>query len=538
MSRIELNEKLSILSQAAKEGTISRRQFMIRTSVLLAAGAAGLPAGAFAQAAEPQRGGFARFGLQSASQNDTMDPGSWATAFTGAAFNGSLCNNLTEILPDGSLAGDLAESWEPSDGAKRWVLQIRNGITFHDGKSLTPEDVRQSLLHHMGEGSTSGAKAIVSQIEDVAVDGSDKIVLTLHAGNADLPYLLADYHLSIFPAREDGNGIDWQRGVGTGSFTLENFEPGIAIRLKRNPNYHKNNKPYLDEVEFIGIPDATARLNALLTGEVEMISDVDVRNVPLVERSGLAKVQRIPSLRHFSFDMNASIAPFDNLDARMALKYALDREDVIRKVYLGDAKSGNDQPVAEIMEYYRDPTPRYAYDVAKAKEHLAKAGLDSLNVDLSVSEVAFPGAVDAAVLFKEHAAAAGININVVREANDGYWENVWRKKPFHGVEWYGRATCDWLFSTVFASDGAWNNTGWSNARFDDLLAAAKAETDPAVRAEQYGEMQQLIHDDGGMILVAFANYRNAVSNKLQYGEVGGITPMDNMRMTERWWMTQ
>src|SRR3546814_20008417 len=94
------------------------------------------------------------------------------------------------------------------------------------------------------------------------------------------------------------------------------------------------------------------------------------------------------------------------------------------------------------MQYYKDPTPQIDYNIEKAKEHLRKAGLQSVDVDLSVSDAAFPGAIDAAVLYKEPAAKAGININIVREADDGYWENVWLKKPFNGVDWYGRETCE------------------------------------------------------------------------------------------------
>ena len=519
-----------------RKGAVSRREFLARTTMLLAAGTAigSMPSIGRADDVQPKAGGFARFGLSDASQNDTLDPGTWVTSFTGAAFNGSLCNNLTEILPDGSITGDLAESFEPEDGAKRWVFKLRDGVTFHDGKSLKAEDVKQSFLHHMAEDSSSGARAIVAQVESIEADG-DKAIFTLKTGNADFPYLVTDYHLSIFPANADGTGIDFARGAGTGAFTLESFEPGIGVRMKRNPNYHKNNKPYFDEVEFVSVTEPTARLNALLTGEVHVINDVDVRNVPLIERNPDFAITRTPSLRHFTFDMNTSVAPFDNPDVRLALKYAIDRDDIIDKVFLGEALKGNDNPVSNVMEYYADTPPQYEYNIEKAKEHLAKAGLDSLTIDLSAAEAAFPGAVEAAVLFKEHAAPAGITINVVREADDGYWENVWLKKPFNGCDWFGRATLDWLFATSYTSDSPWNNTGWKNAHFDELHALARVETDHSKRAVIYKEMQQMLHDDGGVMTVAFVNYLYGMSGRIGHGEIGGILPADIMRMSERWW---
>lgn len=528
--------ELDYWAEKFRKGQISRREFLGRSAALvaLAGPGSGLMSN-MALAAEPKKGGFVRFGMSDASQNDTLDPGTWPASFAQGAFNGSLCNNLVEIAPDGTLVPDLAESYESSDGAKKWIFKLRKGVTFHDGKSLTVEDVRESFLFHMGENSSSGAKSILSQISSIDVDGPDTVVFNLSSGSADFPYLTADYHLSIMPAKP-GGGLDWQRGVGTGSFLLGHFEPGVSIQMTRNPNYHKENKPYLDEFEFVAITDPTARANAFVTGEIDFMNDLEVTNIPLVDRSSDLEVLRVPSLRHFSFDMDTTTPPFDNPDVRMALKYAIDRDDIIRKVYLGEAKKGNDSPVAEAMLHYKDPTPQIEYNIEKAKEHLRKAGLQSVDVDLSVSDAAFPGAIDAAVLYKEHAAKAGININIVREADDGYWENVWLKKPFNGVDWYGRATCDWLFSTVYAADAAWNNTHWNNARFNELLVAARSETDETKRAAAYAEMQQIVHDDGGVILLAFINWTYGKSKKLAHGQVGGHYPLDNLRMTERWWM--
>ncbi|MBL3674845.1 ABC transporter substrate-binding protein [Paracoccus aerius] len=482
----------------------------------------------------PKRGGRLRYGMNDGSQQDTLEPGSWATVMCGAAFNGALFNNLVELLPDGTLVGDLAESWKADEGATRWTFMLRKGVKFHDGRPFTPEDARQSLLHHMGENSTSGALSIVRQISDIVTDGDDKLIVTLSQGNADFPYLLSDYHLSVFPAKE-GGGIDWESGIGTGAFRLENFEPGIAVRLLRNPDYHKPGLPHFDEVEFISIPDRSARLNALLTGEVDVIEDVDIRNVSMIERDPDLVVHRTPSLRHLTFDMNCQTAPFDNPAVRKALKLAIDREDIITKVFLGEAEIGNDNPVARIMPFWTETPPEHRYDPEAARALLAEAGIEGLVVDLSVADSAFPGAIEAAVLFREHAAKAGITVNVIQEADDGYWDNVWLVKPFNATDWYGRVTLDWMFSTSYTSDAPWNNSGFRNARFDELYALARVEADKAQRAAQYAEMQQILHDDGGVITIAFMSWRIAMTRAIGHGETGGIMPADNHRCAERWW---
>lgn len=511
----------------------SRRGFL--GGIALAAGAVAMPASLFAQEG-PRKGGVLRYAVNDGSQQETLEPGSWSTVMCGAAFNGALCNNLVELLPDGTLAGDLAESWETNEDTTGWTFILRKGVKFHDGRPLTPEDVRQSLLHHKGEDSTSGALAIVNQISEIEIEGEDRVIVKLSEGNADFPYLLSDYHLSIFPARE-GGGIDWESGIGTGAFRLESFEPGIAIRLVRNPDYHKPGLPHFDAVEFVNIADSTARLNALLTGEVDVIEDVDVRNIGIIERNPSLKVHRTPSLRHLTFDMNCSTAPYDNPAVRKALKLAIDRDDIIAKVFMGEAEKGNDNPVASIMPLWAETPPQYAYDPDAARALLQEAGLEDVTVNLSVADTAFPGAIEAAVLFREHAARAGITVNVVQEADDGYWDNVWLVKPFNASDWYGRVTLDWLFTTSYTSDAPWNNTGFRNERFDELQQLARVETDDARRAEQYAQMQQILHDEGGVITVAFLNWRIAMTRNIGHGETGGILPADNHRCAERWWRT-
>lgn len=485
--------------------------------------------------AAPKRGGFFRIGTHDGSQTDSLDPATWPGAFTGGAFGGSMCNNLTEILPDRSVAGDLAESFESSAGATRWVFTLRKGLTFHDGRSVTAKDVVASMMHHVGPNTKSPAKVVFTLLESVKADGDRTVVFTLTGPSPDFPYMLSDYHLPIMPAKEDGT-LDLSKPLGTGPFVLEHWTPGNTAKFRRNPNYHKNNKPYFDEVEFVPIPDVVARTNALLTGEVQYISNCDIKTLGMLKRNPGIRVSSTPSMRHFSFDMNTQVAPFDDPHVRLALKYAIDRNEILDKVFFGNATIGNDSNVAKSVKYAIETTPQYAYDPQKAKEQLALAGLTSVTVDLSVSDSAFPGAVAAALLFKDQAARAGIVVNVVREPNDGYWSKVWRQKPFVAVDWYGRPTVDWLFSTTLAKGAAWNDTKFENERFNQLLIQGRSESDDAKRAAIYAEMQQIVHDDGGMMVLAFANYIDGVSNKVANGEVGGVYPLDNFKVTERWWM--
>ncbi|RVD08126.1 ABC transporter substrate-binding protein [Mesorhizobium sp. M7A.F.Ca.ET.027.02.1.1] len=525
-------------SAGFQSSQISRRELLasVAASAALASVGSVLLKPGHANAAEPTKGGFMKFGVGGGSQSDTLDPATWPSTFALAALGGSMCNNLTEILPDGSVVPDLAESFEPSEGATKWVFKLRKGSTFHNGKDVTPADIIASVRHHMGEGTNSGAKAMLAQVGSVEADGKDAVTFELKSGVADFPYLLSDFHLPIMPAKAEG-GLDWTAKVGTGPFLLEQFEPGVSAKLKRNPNYYKEGKPYLDEVEFMVIADAVALTNALVTDEVQFMEGVDIKTLNMLKRNPDIALQLVPSAGHDSFDMNTQVAPFDNKDVRLALKYAINREEIIEKIFFGTAKLGNDNPLGPSMPFAVDPQPQHAYNIEKAKEHLKKAGYETLKIDLSVAPSSATGAVEAASLFKEQAAKAGIEINLVLEANDGYWDKVCLKKPFASAEYFGRATADWLFTQFYQTGADWNPTHFSNKRFDELLVAARGETDQAKRGSQYAEMQQILHDEGGAIVYAFLNYTNAVSKKVGFNKVGGVFPLDNGRASERWWLT-
>jgi peptide/nickel transport system substrate-binding protein len=233
--------------------------------------------------------------------------------------------------------------------------------------------------------------------------------------------------------------------------------------------------------------------------------------------------------------MRTDTAPFDDNNVRMALKLSLDRDALLQNVLRGHGSVGNDHPISVANRYHAADLPQRVYDVDKAKWHLKQAGLSSLTVDLSAADSAFAGAVDAAVLYKEHAAKAGITINVVREPNDGYWSAVWMKKPWCAVYWGGRPTEDNMFSTAYAAGADWNDTFWSHERFNKLLVEARAELDEPKRREMYVEMQGIVSNQGGVVVPMFNNYVFAMTTNVQHGQMSGSGDLDGGKWMERWW---
>ncbi len=526
------NEQVLWLSRELTKGRISRREFLGRAAALGLSGvlATSLAAQSVA-AATPKQGGRFEVGLGHGSTTDSLDPATYENGFTGK-LNYAIHNHLAETDSDGKLAPELAESMEPSSDATEWVFKLRKGVEFHNGKTLDSDDVVASINHHRGD-SKSAAKPLLDQVEDVKTDGKENVVIRLTGGNAGFPFVISDYHISIKPAK-DGK-IDANSSVGTGPYSLTDFEPGVRANFKRNPNYFKTGKPYFDEMGFLTIADTVARTNALVTGEIHAMDKCDLKTLHLFKRNPDIRIEEVTGTLHYTFPMRTDTPPFDNNHVRMALKLSLDRDEVLQKILKGHGALGNDHPISPSNLYHASELPQRTYDPEKAKWHLKQAGLSELTVELSAADAAFNGSVDFAVLYKEHAAKAGITINVDRVPNDGYWSDVWMKKPWCACYWSGRPTEDWMFSTAYAEGADWNDSFWSHELFNKLLIEARAELDEAKRRAMYVEMQTIVRDEGGVLVPFFANYVFAMINSVQHGPMQGNWDMDGEKFMERWW---
>ncbi|MDZ7709777.1 MAG: ABC transporter substrate-binding protein [Roseovarius sp.] len=511
-----------------------RRKFLKTTAALGAAGiitpGLGLDA---AFAATPKRGGTLRQALRGGATTDTLN-GATLQAAHPINVSWQVRNNLTVIDADGNLDGELAESWESADGARRWIFDLRKGVEFHNGKTLDAADVIHSLNIHRGEDSGSAVSSIMSVIRDIRADGKHRIIVDLENPNVDFAYLMSDYHLVIGP--EGTTGDQWDAGIGTGPFILEEWKPGVRAFTTRNPNYFKEGLPYFDAVETLNVADVAARTSALQTGEVDVIENPDLKTLHLLERLPNINILEVGGTRHFPYPMLKTASPFDNKDVQMALKLAIDREEWVDKVLQGHGYVGNDHPVGHNQRFFADALEQRSYDPDKARFHLRKAGYeDSLNLSLTAADV-YPGGLDGAILYQASAKAAGINIEVKRVPNDGYWSDVPLSVPWHVSSLGGRVTVDWVMSVSYAADAPWNDTKWANERFNKLLVEARGELDEGKRAEMYFEMQQLVRDDCPTVIPAFANLIAATTDKIATPEkLASNSQLDGLRNCERWW---
>ena len=515
-------------------GSLDRRTFVAGSAAAGAAAFGGTLLGTHPAIAMPKRGGHVRVGTAEGSTTDVLDPAPDSSAFI-TMLSSTYLSQLTEVDANGTLQPQLAESFESNSTATEWVFKLRKGVEFHNGKPLVADDVVATINHHRGKDTKSSMKAFAAEVEDVKADGNHTVILKLKQGNADYPFILSTGAFSIVPSK-DGKAVA-DGGVGTGAYAIEAFEPGVSVKLKRNPNYFNEKVGHFDTAEILIIADAAARNNALVSDVVDLIDKVDLKTVGLLRKQPNVEVLDVTGTLHYTLPMNTTRAPFSDNNVRMALKHAVDREDLLDKILLGHGAVGNDHPISPANRFFNSELPVRAYDPDKAKYYLKQAGLNTLKVELSASEAIWTGAIDAVVLYREHAAKAGIEIVANRVPNDGYWSNVWMNHSWCASYWSGRPTEDWMFSQGYSAESSWNETFWKNDRFNMLLKAAKAELDENKRREMYWEMQSLVRDDGGSVVPLFANHVMAYNKtKLVHPEkVAGNWNLDGYKLVERWW---
>ena len=403
----ELNHLLSL----ASAGKMNRREFVGRAGALgVSAAMAGAMLSTAARAEEPKKGGLMRVGMQGGSSTDSLDP---ALAASEVPFqvNETWGEKLVDVELNGKLGMRIAEEVSSNSDATQWMFKIRKGVEYHDGGTVTAEDVVATLKRHTDENTKSGAQGIVKGISEMKAEG-DMVTLTLNSANADLPFLMADYHLMIQKA---GGVANPTSGIGAGAYKISEYEPGVRIAFEKFANHWDSSRGHVDQAEVLVINDNTARTAAIQSGQIHIMNRIDPKIVALLAGNTDVVIERAAGPGHYVFIMECTKAPFDNNDLRMALKLAINRDEMVDKILGGMGSVGNDFPINAAYPLFDDTIEQRKFDPAAAAEAYKKSGHDGSPLMLQVAPGAFPGAVEAAQLFQASANAAGIPLQVKLE---------------------------------------------------------------------------------------------------------------------------
>ena len=489
---------LDALSYADRDRVMDAvRRGATRRDMLVLVGGLGIASGfgggligqastAWAQTAK--KGGRIKVAGFSTSTADTLDPAkqSLSTDYVRCTM---FYNGLTEL--DETLTPKLALAEEiTNDKATVWTIKLRKGVQFHDGKELNAEDVVYSLSRHAKPETGSKAKALADQMKEIKATGTHEVQVTLSSPNADLPVVLGTYHFLIIKA----GTTDFATAIGTGPYKCKEFTPGVRSISVRNDNYwKKGGGPYLDEIEFFGIPDAGARVNALLSGDVDLIGAINPNAAKQILAAKGLEIFETKAGNYTDLVMRLDSDPGKNADFVLGMKYLFNRDLLKRSIFQGYAEVANDHPIPPLNRYHAADIPQRPFDPDKAKFHLGKAGM----LDTSIPIVTSPAAassVEMGLVLQQAAQKIGLKIDLKQVPADGYWSNYWMKVPVGFGNINPRPTVDILFSLFFKSDAPWNESAWKEPKFDQHLVSARGETDEAKRKQMYRDMQVMIHE--------------------------------------------
>lgn len=522
----------AMVENAIRRGANRRellRMFMAG-GIAMAAGGTILGRAGAALAQTPVTGGHLRAAGRSSSTADTLDP-ALASMSTDYVRCCAYYNRLAVMDEHSQLQMELADSIE-SDDAKVWTVKLKSGVTFHDGKTMTADDVVFSLLRHKDPALGSKAKTVITQFAEVKAENPTTVRITLAAPNADLPTILT---LLPFMIVAEGT-TDYNKGNGTGAFVSQEFQPGIRSIGVRNENYFKPQKAFVDSFEYFGIADDSARINAVLSGDIHLGSSIRPQLTRIADGNDSVVLFKTITGNYTNMNMRLDMAPGDKAGFVEGMKYLLNREQLRQSAVRGLAEIGNDQPISPASPYHNAELKPREYDPERAKSLFEKAGLLGQSIPIITSDAA-QSANDIAMIVQQAGAQIGMNLDVQRVPPDGYWSNYWLKEPIHFGNVDARPSPDILFSQFYASDAPWNESQYKSEKFDSMLLEARGLLDFAKRKEIYDEMQVMIANEAGTAIPLYLANIDVHSAKMQGMRTNPVAGQMGYRFAEYVWLT-
>ncbi len=505
---------------------LSRRGFLGLAGGLGLAAIAGCGSGGDQAAAQPQQGGRLRAVFAGGGAKEVLDP-HVQSLFVDIARHKAIYEKLVELGPDLKPVPRLAEKWEPDAQAATWRFTLRD-VTWHNGKSLTTDDVLYSLAR-MADPSAPDrvAQSSLASLDLKRCKAIDKrtVELTLTAPNAEFPALLAGIGTQIVP---DGFK-DPTKPIGTGAFTYVSFEAGRSMVAKRYADYW-DGAARIEELQILSA-DAEARSNAVQGGQAEYANDMTATFARTAEAGKTVKIVAAKGSTMQAFVMKTDQAPFDNPDVRMAFKLLVDRQRLVDVVLAGRGVVGNDL-FGKGYQYYPDGLPQRERNLDEAKALLKKAGLVNKEIEIFTAD-ASAGFVEAATLLAEQAGEAGVKLKVTTGSSQTYQKDLLTKGAI-GSHRSGAMPIPQYVTDRLLSKSPFNVTHWRRPAFDAEFAAAQVLTDETARAAKYGVLQKTLRDEGGILAWGHPDYLIAVSSKVQ--GVAAVPPntLDQGRFDKVW----
>lgn len=443
--------------------------------------------------------------MEGSGADEGIDPGT-SHLFIDEARLKTIYDGLFEVDNEMKPIPRLAESSEPNADGTRWRLALRDA-RWHDGKKFTADDVLYTLSRILGP---QGEKPFIAAETLAHVDLSrskavdDRTVeIVLKEPSFEFRTALAAYGTRIVQ-----NGTkDFANPVGTGPFRFESFEPGKQFTATAY-DQHWDVKPRIQELKILS-GDSDARLNAVRSGQAQFADHISPAAARTLRGNPDVAVNTTANSGIHYFAMKTDRPPFDDPDVRRAMMLLVDRQEMVKVAFQGDADVSNDV-FGEGFQYYSE-FPHHEYDPGRAKTLLRRAGAENVSFDLFTAQVS-TGFVEAARLFAEQAAQAGVRVNVVVGSKDTYYSEALKRGDMTMGQ-SGPLSVPNHFASRLLTDSPQNRTNWSDPELDSLYQQARSTSSEKRRTEIYRRMHKLLYDRGGFIFFANTYWHNAAGSE-------------------------
>jgi peptide/nickel transport system substrate-binding protein len=524
----------TITRQAANAGKdpVSRREFLALASSFGATTATayamlGLPAPA-AAATEPKMGGTVRVQMAVRAMKDprTFD---WNEI---ANYSKGWLENLVAYENDGTFTPMLLESWEISEDAKTYTLNVRKNVKWNNGDDLTAEDVARNVTGWCDkslEGNSMAGRfaVLVDEATSKAIDGGIEVVdshtvrlnlprpdISLIAGMADYPAAIV--HSSFTPETMLSNP------VGTGPYLPESLEVGVKGVLVRNADHtwwNAGNGAWLDTVEYIDYgTEPAAYLAAAEAEEIDMMYTIEGEYIDILSSLDGWVENEVVTMATVVIRPNQlaevdGVKPYADKRVRQAITMAVDNSVLLELGYNGRGVPAQNHHVGPAHPEYADVgDPKY--DPASAMALMKEAGMEDFEHEIISIDDAWRKATTDAVAAQMRDAGMKVKRSVLPGST--FW-NDWTKYPFSSTNWNHRPLGVQIWALAYRSGEAWNEFGWANPEFDAILDQALATADTEARRALMAKGEKLIQDEG----VTIQPYWRSLYNHTREGLGGG-----------------
>ena len=464
-----------------------------------------------AKSSPPRRGGTLHAAITGGSSADTLDADNAITNMDFARVN-NLYDGLVYMNANAEPVLWLAEEITPNSTATEWTVRVKKGVTFHNGKPLTADDVIFTLQRIMNSKAPLQGASALAAVDAAAIKKLDDLTVRVpcKVPFANFVQVLSIWYYFIVPV-----GYNPHRPIGTGPFMFKSFSPGVQSVFTRNPSYWRHPYPYLDEVVISDFSDETSQVNALLSGQADVVNLLSAGSVAVL-KNGHSKVLVSQGGGFTPFTMRVDKAPFNDVRVRQAMRLIVDRPQMLELVFEGHGTIGNDVFGIWAPEYDHQ-LPQRHQDIEQAKALLKAAGHEGMRAQLVTANIA-QGTTLAAQVLAQQAAAAGVTLSIQQVTVTDFYGSNYLKWTLAQDFWYYNYYLPQVASATLPS-APFNETHFSNSRYNSLYAEAQRTLDIPKRYEIEHEMMTIDYDQGGYIIPYFPPVIDGYSSR-----VNGLVP--------------